>query len=75
MEYVRKTVDSTSLYGLFDIPLALRDTKVEVIILPAEVNAGGRAKAKRQLDFIKAPPLPSCFFDPLTEEELQAWGL
>jgi DNA-damage-inducible protein J len=31
--------------------------------------------AKRKLDFIKAPPLPDSFFEPLSEEELQAWGL
>ena len=32
---------------------------------------------KRQLGFLKdiVPPLPDSFFDPLPEEDLQAWGL
>lgn len=34
-------------------------------------------KPKRKLGFLKdkVPPLPDSFFDPLPEEELQAWGL
>ena len=75
MDCIRKTVDSASLYGLFDIPLALRGKKVEVIILPAEGIAGNPAKQKIQMNFVKGPPLPDSFFDPLPEEELQAWGL
>jgi len=32
---------------------------------------------KRELGFLKdkVPPLPDSFFDPLPEEDLQAWGL
>jgi hypothetical protein len=32
---------------------------------------------KRPLGFLKdkVPPLPDSFFDPLPEEDLQAWGL
>ena len=32
---------------------------------------------KRRLGFLKdkLPPLPDSFFDPLPEEDLQAWGL
>jgi len=30
---------------------------------------------ERQFDFINGPPLPDDFFDPLPEDELQAWGL
>ncbi len=30
---------------------------------------------KRNLGFMDVPPLPESFFDPLPEEELQAWGL
>jgi len=30
---------------------------------------------KIQLGFVKGSPLPESFFDPLPEEELQAWGL
>ena len=34
-------------------------------------------KSKRQLGFLKdkLPSLPESFFDPLPEEDLQAWGL
>jgi len=34
-------------------------------------------KNKRQLGFLKEkiPSLPDSFFDPLPEEDLQAWGL
>jgi len=30
---------------------------------------------KRKLGFLDLPPLPDSFFDPLPEEDLQAWGL
>ena len=35
------------------------------------------SQPKRQLGFLKdkIPALPDSFFDPLPEEELQAWGL
>ena len=75
MECVRKTMYSTGLYELFEIPPALRDKKVEVIILPAESSIVETKKQKIQLGFVKGVPLPESFFDPLPEEELQAWGL
>jgi hypothetical protein len=75
MEYLRQTIDSTKLYGIFDLPAALRDKSVEVIILPAETNVVKRNISKRPMNFVKGPPLPDSFFDPLPEEDLQAWGL
>ena len=75
MDYVRKTINSTFLYKLFDIPPALRDKKVEVIILPAENIIDEKVIPKIQLGFVKGSPLPESFFDPLPEEELLAWGL
>ena len=75
MEYVRKTMDSSILNKLFDIPPALHNKMVEVIILPAENNSADIIKQKIQLGFVKGPPLPESFFDPLPEEELRAWGL
>jgi len=75
MEYVRKTMDSSILNKLFDIPPALHNKMVEVIILPAENNSADKIKQKIQLGFVKGPPLPESFFDPLPEEELRAWGL
>ena len=79
MDYVRQTVNSSSLYNLFDIPLQLRDKDVDVIILPAtnetEKKSENKEKQKINLGFVKGPSLPDSFFDPLPEEELQAWGL
>ena len=79
MEYLRKTVSSSELSGIFDLPQSLRNIKVEVIILPAEdsANAPETPKAKRRIGFAKdkIPPLPDSFFEPLPEEELQLWGL
>jgi hypothetical protein len=75
MDYVRKTVDSASLYGMFDIPVQLQDKMVDVIILPADNVAEKTVKYNLQLGFVKGPPLPESLFDPLPEEELQAWGL
>jgi hypothetical protein len=36
MDYVRQTVDSDKLIGVFDLPNALMGGKVEVIILPVQ---------------------------------------
>ena len=75
MEYLRQTIGSFKLSGIFDLPPALRDKKVEVIILPAENDIEEESDFKCQLGFLDIPPLPDSFFDPLPEEELQAWGL
>ena len=75
MDYLRRTVGSSELAGIFDLPLALRDRRVEVIILPADGVAAEPVKQKLRLGFVKGSPLPESFFDPLPEEELQAWGL
>ena len=78
MEYVRQTIGSAALSGIIELPPALRNKQVEVIILPAEDIAQEQSKPpKRQLGFLKdkVPPLPDSFFDPLPEEDLQAWGL
>jgi len=72
MNYLRKTVESDVLNSIFDLPPALRNTWVQVIILPAEPEA---KKARRTFDFVDSPPLPDSFFDQLPEEELDAWGL
>ena len=39
MEYLRQTVDSNELCNVFDLPLSLRNKKVDVIILPAVSHA------------------------------------
>ena len=78
VEYISKTIGSAVLDGIFEIPPALRNRQVQVIVLPAEdVSAEQPKPQKRQLGFLKGvvPPLPDSFFDPLPEEDLQAWGL
>ena len=77
MEYLRQTIASDKLNGIFNLPPALRDKKVEVIILPAEEeeNVSEKPNYALKLGFVDVPPLPDSFFDPLPEEDLQAWGL
>ncbi|MCL1816879.1 MAG: hypothetical protein FWG43_04685 [Clostridiales bacterium] len=78
MEYISKTISSSELSGIFEIPPTLRNRKVQVIILPADETIQEQPKPKkRQLGFLKeiVPPLPDSFFDPLPEEDLQAWGM
>jgi hypothetical protein len=49
MEYLRETIDSSSLTGIFNLPVSLRNRNVEVIILPAEKDEkeGRRRKSAR----------------------------
>ena len=76
MEYICKTMGSSELGGIFEIPPSLRNRKVQVIILPAEDNVPGEQKPqKRPLGFAKGAEIPDSFFEPLSEEELQLWGL
>jgi len=79
MEYLRQTIGSAELSGIFNLPQALRNKKVEVIILPAEDNDNVPEEQNYALKigFLKdkIPELPDSFFDPLPEEDLQAWGL
>jgi len=75
MDYLRQTIGSAELSGIFDLPQALQNTEVEVIILPAQNGKEKERGYKLQLGFLDLPPLPDSFFDPLPEEELQAWGL
>jgi len=77
MEYLRKTMSGSELISFFALPQTLHNKKVEVIILPAEEETAEEQKREIQFGFLKdkVPPLPDSFFDPLPEEELQAWGL
>jgi hypothetical protein len=74
MEYLRQTIGSAELSGIFEIPPTLRNKRVQVIILPEEDTVPQPDYACR-VDFAKGPPLPDSFFDPLPEEDLQAWGM
>jgi len=62
--------------GILNLSPTLRNRRVEVIVLPADsADNDIEQKPKRQLGFAKGAELPDSFFEPLPEEELQAWGL
>ncbi len=46
MEYLRETIDSRSLTGIFNLPESLRNRNVEVIILPANVVKENKRRRK-----------------------------
>jgi len=74
MDYLRQTISSNELGSIFNLPPSLKGKKVQVIILPADDTTQEQPKAKiRKLGFMPGPPLPDSFFDPLPEEDLQAW--
>ena len=77
MEYVQQIIGSAALNGIIELPPNLRNRKVQVIVLPAESETPKEPKREIQFGFLKGivPELPDSFFDPLPEEELQAWGL
>ena len=74
MEYVRQTIRSTELIGIIEIPQSLRNKRVEIIILPVE-NEVTEPNYKCNIGFAKGAEVPDSFFEPLPEEDLQAWGL
>jgi hypothetical protein len=77
MEYLRQTISSNELSGIFELPPTLRNRRVDVIVLPVENEHDASINRGIQFGFLKGkvPPLPDSFFDPLPEEELKAWGL
>jgi len=81
MEYVRQTIGSSALDGIFELPPSLRNRNVQIIILPAENNEPEEPKPedtrgfKLNMGFLPGVELPDSFFEPLPEEDLQAWGL
>ena len=76
MEYYRQTIDSAELSGVFNLPKALHNKAVEVIVLLIEDNLPENPKPKkRPLGFAKGAEVPDSFFEPLSEEDLQLWGL
>lgn len=76
MECVRRIISGEELNNIISLPLSFRNNLVEVIVLPSGNNdAMDKTKPKRQLGFAKGAEVPESFFEPLSEEELQAWGL
>jgi len=75
MEYLRQTVSSAELSGVFTLPPALLNRKVQVIVLPDESTVSEQPNYKCNIGFSKGAEVPDSFFDPLPEEDLQAWGM
>ena len=76
MEYFRQIIGSAELSGIFNLPQALHNRKVEVIILPMEDKLPeSHEQKKRPIGFAKGADIPDSFFEPLSEEVLQLWGL
>ncbi|MCL1807629.1 MAG: hypothetical protein FWG31_08015 [Oscillospiraceae bacterium] len=75
MEYVRQTIGSSVLNGIIEIPPALRDKRVEIIVLPVQSEVTETPNHKCNIGFAKGAEIPDSFFEPLSEEDLQAWGL
>jgi hypothetical protein len=54
----------------------MRGSEVTININHADESAQDTPKPpKRQIGFAKGAEIPKSFFEPLTEEELQEWGL
>ena len=71
----RQTVSGTDLDSVFmKIPQSLRNRLVEVTIQPVDIEEE-MINYSCRVGFLHLPQLPDSFFDPLPEEELQAWGL
>jgi len=76
MEYIRQVVGGDKLAAVFDIPQVLRNRKAEVIILFSEEFSEDIPKVnKRPVGFARGAEVPDSFFEPLSEEELQLWGM
>ena len=58
-------------------PIPIKGHYEVVITFLEPINERKIKPEKRRLGFLKdkVPPLPDSFFDPLPEEDLQAWGL
>ena len=76
MEF-RQTVSGAELNNVFvNIPQAFRNKRVEVVVVPVgDADVLEKPDYSCKVGFLDIPPLPESFFDPLPEEELQAWGL
>ena len=77
MDYLRQTIGSTELSGIFQLPPLLRNRRVEVIILPVDESTvmDSESHSCNIGCCSNLPELPDSFFDPLPEEDLRAWGL
>ena len=76
MEFLRQTVSGATLNDFIPLPPLLRNKKVQIIVLPAvENDIEETPNYKCNVGFAKGAEIPDSFFEPLPEEDLQAWGL
>ena len=70
MEYIRQTIDSEKLSSFLELPLSLRNTKVEIIVLPVQNEIVNTPVLKRGSAFgcLKKYANPT-----LMENEKGAW--
>jgi hypothetical protein len=73
MVYVKQRLWGYELKDMV-LPLELLEKEVDVIVLPVD-EVKTDVKRKRILQFMDLPPLPDSFFEPISEEDLQEWGL
>ena len=74
MEYIRQTISGAVLNEFIPLPPLLRNRKVEIIILPID-DIEEKTDYTCNIGFAKGAEIPDSFFEPLSEEDLQAWGL
>jgi hypothetical protein len=75
MEFLRQTVSSADLSGILSLPPSLFNRRVQVIVLPDEAPAMEQPNYKCNIGIAKGAEVPDSFFEPLPEEDLQAWGV
>ena len=68
MEFVRKIVNSTELVNVIDIPKALVNKKVEILVLPIEENKKKTNKKRTATGFLSKYANPK-----LIEQEEGIW--
>jgi hypothetical protein len=68
MDYLRQTIDSDKLAGVFDLPDALLGREVEVIILPVQEIYASSAKRESAFGCLRRFANPS-----LAADERSAW--
>jgi predicted oxidoreductase (fatty acid repression mutant protein) len=75
MEYIRQVAAGDKLSDIFDIPQAFHSRMAEVIILFSDEHETVQKTTKRPIGFAKGAEIPDSFFEPLSDEDLQLWGL
>lgn len=74
MRFARKIIESEKLIDLIDLPDELRQSKVEVIVLPidddAEVNTKNKTGEENFIETLMDHPRTIAGFKPLTRDEI-----